>query len=116
MMDVLDWYKLLPVSKEKFFEGIKLLSVSDYASEMGDNRISSSIDETVFDIAINLAKEIKGYKNPMLDAVFKDSQVKFTNITTEENVESKVQKFKAKIDTETYALNDLLYVSVTMKK
>lgn len=54
MMDVLDWYKLLPDSKEKFFEGIKLLSVSDYASEMGDNRISSSIDETVFDIAINL--------------------------------------------------------------
>ncbi len=52
----------------------------------------------------------------MLDAVFKDSQVKFTNITTEENVESKVQKFKAEIDTETYALNDLLYVSVTMKK
>lgn len=54
MMDVLDWYKLLPDSKEKFFEGIKLLSVSDYASKMGDNRISSSIDETVFELAINL--------------------------------------------------------------
>lgn len=54
MMDVLDWYKLLSNSTEKFIEGIKLLSISDYASEIGDNRISNSIDEALFDTAINL--------------------------------------------------------------
>ncbi len=65
---------------------------------------------------ILIVKEIKGYKNPMLQAVYKNEKVKFTNVTTDEDTENKIQRFKAEIDSETYTLNDILYVSVSYEK
>lgn len=65
---------------------------------------------------IFIVKEIKGYKNPMLQAVYIDESVKFTNVTTDKDREIKIQKFKAEIYSETYALNDILYVSVSYEK
>lgn len=52
----------------------------------------------------------------MLQAVYKNEKVKFTNVTTDEDTENKIQRFKAEIDSETYTLNDILYVSVSYEK
>lgn len=54
MADILNWYNLLSNSQKKFHEGVKLLTLSDYACELGDNRYNNSISEAIFDVAIDL--------------------------------------------------------------
>lgn len=50
---LLECYKLLPLNEEKLIKhGMELLTISDYASEMGDNRIN--IEDILFEDAINL--------------------------------------------------------------
>ena len=54
MADILNWYNLLSNSPQKYQEGVKLLALSDYACELGDNRYDDSISESIFDVAIDL--------------------------------------------------------------
>lgn len=50
---LLDCYKKLPINKRKLTDfGMKLLTVSDYADEMGDNRIT--VDDELFENAVEL--------------------------------------------------------------
>ena len=50
---LLECYKLLPLNEDKLIKhGMELLTISDYASEMGDNRIN--IEDILFDDAIKL--------------------------------------------------------------
>lgn len=63
-----------------------------------------------------IVKGIKGYKNPALQAVFNDEEVVFTDISTEEDKISEVQRFKAELIEQTYSANDMLYVSAVYEK
>ncbi len=63
LYDVLDWFDIMPLSENKFLYGINLLSISDEANNIGDNRASNSIEDAVFEVAIRL-----GWK--YVDALF----------------------------------------------
>ncbi len=54
LYDVFDWFDCMPASDEKFKLGIELLSISDVASNIGDNRASSSVVESLFKLAFEL--------------------------------------------------------------
>lgn len=55
---LLDCYKMLPLSEEKFYNyGMRLFSVSNMANSIGDNRFSNEVDKILFDDATKL-----GYK------------------------------------------------------
>lgn len=52
---LLDCYKQLPLSEEKLlFHGMKLLTISDAARSIGDNRMRGEIEDVVFETAANL--------------------------------------------------------------
>lgn len=52
---LLDFYKSIPLSEKKLLEdGMQLLSISDAASDIGDNRISTDIDRELFEVAVTL--------------------------------------------------------------
>ena len=56
--DLLQWYQLLPNTKEKLLTyGMQLLTISDTAEDIGDNRFSSSVDSELFDQALLLGPE-----------------------------------------------------------
>lgn len=56
--DLLEWYKVLPLSTEKLLTwGAQLLSISDSAHEIGDNRMSGSVDKELFRIAVDLGPQ-----------------------------------------------------------
>ena len=62
--DLLEYYKKLPLSIDKLSRyGMKLLTISDLAHEMGDNRISHPINIEIFKVAFELV-----YK--YIDALF----------------------------------------------
>ena len=63
LYDVLDWFDKTPLSENKFLYGINLLSISDEANNIGDNRASNSIEDALFEVAIKL-----GWK--YVDALF----------------------------------------------
>ena len=55
---------MLPSSEKKLNEyGMKLLSISDYAYKIGDNRMGGSIDDTLFENAL-----LNSYRD--IDALF----------------------------------------------
>ena len=55
LLGLLEHYKALPLSEGKLLEyGMYLLTVSNAASEIGDNRISSMIDREIFVTAVDL--------------------------------------------------------------
>ena len=55
LMNLLDFYKNIPLSEKKLLkDGIQLLSISDAASDIGDNRISTDIVRELFDVAVTL--------------------------------------------------------------
>ena len=52
---LLQCYNNIPDTENKLNEyGIKLLSISDYANKIGDNRMESTIDDTLFKTAISM--------------------------------------------------------------
>lgn len=52
---VLDCYNRIPMSEEKLLlHGMKLLTISDNAYSIGDNRMASEVDRTLFEIAGDL--------------------------------------------------------------
>ena len=56
--DLLGWYRTVPLCPEKLLRwGVQLLSVSDSAHEIGDNRMSNSIDNEVFQTAVDLGPQ-----------------------------------------------------------
>ena len=56
--DLLQWFKLIPLSSKKLLDnGMKILSISDAAESIGDNRISSSIDSELFNVAVQLGPQ-----------------------------------------------------------
>ncbi|MBQ8804394.1 MAG: hypothetical protein IJZ53_12220 [Tyzzerella sp.] len=55
LMNLLDLYKCIPLSENKLLkEGMRLLSISDAASDIGDNRISMDIVRELFGVATAL--------------------------------------------------------------
>ena len=54
LYDVLEWFECVPIGEEKFKLGIELLSISEEASSIGDNRASGSINESLFQLAFHL--------------------------------------------------------------
>lgn len=64
MNDLLNWYKHLPSDSEKLIlYGMRLLSISDHASNMGDNRFAGLVEKELFNTAIHLGPQY-------LDALF----------------------------------------------
>lgn len=56
--DLLQWFKLIPLSSKKLLDnGMQILSISDTAESIGDNRIGSSIDSELFDVAVQLGPQ-----------------------------------------------------------
>lgn len=52
---LLDCYNQLPLSKEKLLiDGMKLLTISDKAYSIGDNRLAGEIEKTLFETAVKL--------------------------------------------------------------
>lgn len=54
IFDILEWFNKIPTSEEKFYLGFELLTISDIASEIGDNRAAHSVNEEIFKIAVEL--------------------------------------------------------------
>lgn len=61
--DILEWYDKISTSEGKFYLGLDLLTISDAASEIGDNRAAHSVNEGLFKIAVELGP-------PYVDALF----------------------------------------------
>lgn len=56
--DLLGWYRAFPLRPEKLLRwGVQLLSISDSAHEIGDNRMANSIDNEVFQTAVELGPQ-----------------------------------------------------------
>ncbi len=56
--DLLEWYKALPLCPEKLMKwGVQLLSISDSAHEIGDNRMIDPIDKEVFRTSVDLGPQ-----------------------------------------------------------
>ncbi len=83
---LLECYKCLPLSESTFFnQGMALLTISDKASSIGDNRMAGDIDDAVFETAVKLGVkyvnalfELKNnprdfyyWRNCFLDAYYK---------------------------------------------
>lgn len=83
---LLDCYKHLPLSEEKLLlYGMKLLTISDIARSIGDNRMCSEIEHEVFETSANLGikyiaslfelknnpKDFYNWRNCFLDVYFK---------------------------------------------
>ncbi len=52
---ILECYKILPLSEDKLYQqGLRLLTISDKASSIGDNRMSREIEENLFETATDL--------------------------------------------------------------
>ena len=83
---LLDCYKQLPLSEEKLlFHGMKLLTISDAARSIGDNRMRGEIEDVVFVTAANLGikyiaslfelknnpNDFYNWRNCFLDAYYK---------------------------------------------
>ena len=83
---LLDCYKELPLSEEKLLlYGMKLLTISDAAHSIGDNRMSREIEEEIFETAASLGtkyiaalfelknnpKDFYMWRNCFLDVYFK---------------------------------------------
>ncbi len=54
LYDVLKWFDKLPSSENKFKHGISILSISDEAEKIGDNRAANSVDSSIFRTALQL--------------------------------------------------------------
>ncbi len=55
LMNLLDFYKCISLSEKKLLmDGMQLLTISDAASAIGDNRISTDIVRELFDVAATL--------------------------------------------------------------
>ena len=58
LYDLLGWYKAYPLCPEKLLKwGVQLLSISDSANDIGDNRATNSIDKEIFCTAIDLGSQ-----------------------------------------------------------
>lgn len=83
---LLDCYKQLPLSEEKLLlYGMKLLTISDAARSIGDNRMCGEIEDEIFETAANLGikyisslfelknnpKDFYNWRNCFLDVYFK---------------------------------------------
>ena len=83
---ILECYKLLPLSEDKLYQqGLRLLTISDKASSIGDNRMSGEIETTLFETAASLGikhvnalfelkntpEEFYGWRNNFLEVYFK---------------------------------------------
>ena len=56
--DLLGWYRAFPLRPEKLLRwGVQLLSISDSAHEIGDNRMVNSIDNELFQTAVELGPQ-----------------------------------------------------------
>ena len=83
---LLDCYKQLPLSEEKLLvHGMKLLTISDVARSIGDNRMCGEIEDVIFETAADLGfkyiaslfelknnpKDFYKWRNCFLDVYFK---------------------------------------------
>lgn len=56
--DLLGWYRAFPLCQEKLLRwGVQLLSISDSAYEIGDNRMANPIDNEIFQTAVELGPQ-----------------------------------------------------------
>lgn len=84
---------------------------STYVSLEKQTQYFAPEEEIVF-----IVKKLRGYKNFALYAIFKEEQVEFTDISTEEDKSNKIKRFKAEINESCYSASDMLYVSANYEE